>query len=459
MNIRRSLLPAILLAFGFILVVPLPAPAALPATVDGQVLPTLAPMLERATPAVVNIATESRVALRRNPLLDDPFFRHFFNVPDQPRERKAQSVGSGVVVDARRGYVITNHHVIDGADTITVTLRDGRKLAAKVIGSDPQSDVAVIQIPSNNLAALPLADSDNLRVGDFVVAIGNPFGLGQTVTSGIISALGRTGLGIQGYEDFIQTDASINPGNSGGALVNLRGELVGVNTAILAPGGGNIGIGFAIPANMVSRLMNQIVAHGSVRRGQLGVSVQDLTPDLARAFNIPADRGAVIAQVSPRSAAARAGLKEGDVVLSINDKPIRDSGGLRNAIGLLEVGEAARLDILRDGKPLTLDAKVGEYVPTKADGNAINPRLAGVTFEDIGPNSPMGGAGVRGVVVAQLESDSPAARAGLRRNDVITAVNRQPIASTDELRQIASQSEGLILNLRRGSGELLLMLR
>ena len=459
MNARRFLLPAALLTLGLTAAVPLPVPAALPATVEDQPLPTLAPMLERATPAVINIATESRVALRRNPLLDDPFFRRFFNVPDQPRERKAQSVGSGVVVDARRGYVITNHHVVEGADTITVTLRDGRKLTAKVIGSDPQSDVAVIQVSGANLTALPLADSDNLRVGDFVVAIGNPFGLGQTVTSGIVSALGRTGLGIQGYEDFIQTDASINPGNSGGALVNLRGELVGINTAILAPSGGNVGIGFAIPANMVSRLMNQIVAHGSVRRGQLGVAVQDLTPELARAFNIPADRGAVIAQVSPRSAAARAGLKEGDVVLSINDKPIRDGNGLRNAIGLLEVGEAARLEILRDGKPLTLDAKVGEYVPARAEGDAINPRLAGITFEDIGPNSPLGGRGVRGVVVAQLASGSPAARAGLRRNDVIVAVNRQPIASTDELRQVASESDGLILNLVRGQEELLLMLR
>lgn len=459
MTIRRSALSAALLALGLTLAVPLPVPAALPAVVEGQPLPTLAPMLERVTPAVVNIATESRITLRRNPLLDDPFFRHFFNIPDQPRERRSQSVGSGVVVDARRGLVITNHHVIEGADTITVTLRDGRKLTAKVIGSDPQSDVAVIQIPTGNLTALTLADSDSLRVGDFVVAIGNPFGLGQTVTSGIVSALGRTGLGIQGYEDFIQTDASINPGNSGGALVNLRGELIGINTAILAPSGGNVGIGFAIPSNMVSRLMGQIVAHGSVRRGQLGVAVQDLTPELARAFNIPADRGAVVAQVSPRSAAARAGLKEGDVVLSINDRPIRDSSSLRNAIGLLEVGEPVRLEILRDGKPMTLSTRVGEYVPARAEGGAINPRLAGVTFEDIGPNSPLGGRGVRGVVVAQIEAGSAAARAGLRRNDVVTAVNRQPVASTDELRQIASQSEGLILNLLRGQGELLLVLR
>ena len=457
MTIPRSLLSAALLALSLTITLPLPVLAALPAAMDGQPLPTLAPMLEQATPAVVNIATESRVALRRNPLLDDPFFRHFFNIPDQPRERKAQSVGSGVVVDAQRGYVITNHHVIDGAEKITVTLSNGRQLAAKVIGSDPESDVAVIQIPGGNLTALPLADSQRLRVGDFVVAVGNPFGLGQTVTSGIVSALGRTGLGIQGYEDFIQTDASINPGNSGGALVNLRGELVGINTAIIAPGGGNVGIGFAIPSNMVARLMNQIVAHGAVRRGQLGVSVQDLTPDLAQAFNIPANQGAVIAQVSPRSAAARAGLKEGDVVLRINDRTIRDGGSLRNVIGLLEVGEAVRLDILRNGQPLTLNAKVGEYVPAKAEGDDIDPRLAGAFFEDIGPNSPLSGK-VQGVLVAKVESGSPAARAGLRPNDIITALNRQRVSSTDDLRR-TSDGDALLINLIRGRGELLLVLR
>jgi serine protease Do/serine protease DegQ len=457
MTTQRPLFSAALLALSLTVALPLPVLAALPASIDGQPLPTLAPMLERVTPAVVNIATESRVALRRNPLLDDPFFRHFFNIPDQPRERKAQSVGSGVVVDARRGTVITNHHVVDGADKITVTLSNGRQLAAKVIGSDPESDVAVIQIPGGNLTALPLADSERLRVGDFVVAIGNPFGLGQTVTSGIVSALGRTGLGIQGYEDFIQTDASINPGNSGGALVNLRGELVGINTAIIAPGGGNVGIGFAIPSNMASRLMNQIIAHGSVRRGQLGVSVQDLTPELAQAFKIPANQGAVIAQVSPRSAAARAGLKEGDVVLRINDRTIRDSSSLRNAIGLLEVGEALRLDILRDGQPLTLNARVGEYVPAKAEGDDIDPRLAGAFFEDIGPQSPLSGK-VQGVLVAKVESGSPAARAGLRPNDIITAINRQRVSSTDELQRI-SGGDALLINLIRGRGELLLVLR
>lgn len=462
MHTPRSPLSAALLVLGLSLSLITPAQSSLPAAVEGQALPTLAPMLERATPAVVNIATESRVQLRRNPLLDDPFFRHFFNLPpdQQPRERKTQSVGSGVVVDARRGYVITNHHVVDGVDTINVTLRDGRTLDAKVIGSDPESDIAVIQIPSGNLTALPLADSDSLRVGDFVVAIGNPFGLGQTVTSGIVSALGRTGLGIQGYEDFIQTDASINPGNSGGALVNLRGELIGINTAIIAPGGGNVGIGFAIPANMVARLMNQIVAHGAVRRGQLGVAVQDLTPDLARAFNIPAGQGAVIAQVTPRSAAARAGLKEGDVVLRINERVIRDGSALRNTVGLLEVGETLRMEILREGKPMTLEAQVGEYRPAMAEGEAIHPQLAGAVFEDIGPRSPLAGR-IKGVLITKIESGSPAARAGLRPNDVIIGVNHRAISSADELRQLTRGSAGgpLLINLLRGQGELVLMLR
>jgi serine protease Do/serine protease DegQ len=442
---------------GLSLIPPAHAQSTLPAAVDGQPLPTLAPMLEKATPAVVNIATESRVAAS-NPLLNDPVFRHFFNIPDEARERKAQSVGSGVVVDARQGYVITNHHVIDGADKITVTLRDGRKLNAKVIGSDSQSDVAVIQIPSANLTALPVADSDKLRVGDFVVAIGNPFGLGQTVTSGIVSALGRSGLGIQGYEDFIQTDASINPGNSGGALVNLRGELIGINTAIIAPGGGNVGIGFAIPANMMSRTMSHIIEHGSVRRGQLGVSVQDLTPELAQAFNIPNNQGAVIAQVSPHSTAARAGLREGDVVLSVNSRPIRDGSALRNAIGLLEVGEAVHLEILRDGKPQTIDTKIGEAVSTKTQGESIHRRFAGAAFEDIGPSSALGGQ-IQGVVVANVQAGSPAARSGLRKGDIILGVNRQAIANAAQLKQLAEEGDSLILNLVRDREQLMLVLR
>ncbi|HNE00032.1 MAG TPA: trypsin-like peptidase domain-containing protein, partial [Plasticicumulans sp.] len=326
---RRVLLAMIALAAGLAAA---PVPAALPWGAGSSELPTLAPMLEKATPAVVNVNTESHVRTPRNPLLDDPVFRRFFNLPKQPheRERKAQSLGSGVIVDAERGYVLTNHHVIEGADVISITLRDGRQLQAKLIGSDPDTDVAVVQVPAKNLSALPLADSDGLRVGDFVVAIGNPFGLGQTVTSGIVSALGRSGLGIEGYEDFIQTDASINPGNSGGALVNLRGELIGINTAILAPSGGNVGIGFAIPINMARQVMDQIVRHGAIRRGLLGVATQDLTPQLAQAFGIRTDQGAVISQIGAKSAAEKAGLRVGDVITTAS---------LRHKIAILRASD------------------------------------------------------------------------------------------------------------------------
>ncbi|MDX2426446.1 MAG: trypsin-like peptidase domain-containing protein, partial [Cycloclasticus sp.] len=258
----------------------LQAHAAFPSFMAEGPLPSLAPILDKVTPAVVNIATKNFVQQRENPLLQDPFFRRFFQIPNTPTKRSSQSLGSGVIVDAQKGLIITNHHVIGKADEITVTLRDGRSFNATVVGSDPESDVAVIKIKAEGLTKLKIADSDNLRVGDFVVAIGNPFGLGQTVTSGIVSALGRSGLGIEGYEDFIQTDASINPGNSGGALINLRGELIGINTAIIAPNGGNVGIGFAIPSNMAISLKDQLVKFGKTNRGQLGISVQDLTPDL-----------------------------------------------------------------------------------------------------------------------------------------------------------------------------------
>ncbi len=436
-----------------------PPIAAYPSTAPGndQPVPTLAPMLEKVTPAVVNISTESRVVLRRNPLLDDPFFRRFFDVPNMPRERRTQSLGSGVVVDARRGYVITNHHVVEGADTITVTLRDGRQLQAKLIGSDLATDVAVIQVPADNLIALPLANSDTLRVGDYVVAIGNPFGLGQTVTSGIVSALGRSGLGIQGYENFIQTDASINPGNSGGALVNLRGELVGVNTAIIAPSGGNVGIGFAIPGNMVKQLMEQLVQYGEVKRGRLGITVQDLTPELAKAFSIELNQGAVVAQIVPNSEADHAGLQAGDVVVAINDKPLHSSNDLRNAIGLLPVGDAVTLNILRNGKPLTIRTTIGTFTPAAVTGKNINPRLAGAVFKEISPSSPLYGQ-VEGVLVDKVERGSAANRAGLRRNDVITGVNRQPVNDPQVLQQLTARGGPLLLNIQRGDTELFLVL-
>jgi serine protease Do/serine protease DegQ len=427
--------------------------------VAGQPLPSLAPMLEAVTPAVVNIATEGRIVMGRNPLLSDPFFRRFFDIPDQPRERRIQNLGSGVVVDAKQGYVITNHHVIKRADTITVTLRDGRQLQAKVIGSDPESDVAVIQIVAQNLTALSLADSSQLRVGDFVVAIGNPFGLGQTVTSGIVSALGRNTLGIHGYEDFIQTDASINPGNSGGALVNLRGELVGINTAIFAPSGGNVGIGFAIPSNMVKQLMEQLVQYGEVRRGQLGVSVQDLTLELAQAFGIQNDRGAVITQIMPNSAAQRAGIKAGDVVLAVNGKGVRNANQLRNVIGLLPVGEQVTLKILRDGETRTIKVRIGEVAVSTLSGEDANPLLSGAVFKDLDVAGSDKWQGMYGVYVETVAPRSPAHQAGLREDDIVIAVNRRPITDGQMLRQLARGQKVLLLKVQRGEGGLFLILR
>lgn len=432
------------------------APAALPANdSQGQPLPTLAPMLERVTPAVVNIATRGTVRVRDNPLMLDPFFRRFFGIPDQPRERTTQSLGSGVVVDARNGYVITNHHVIDKADEITVTLRDGRALSATLVGTDPEADIAVVQVPAENLAALPISDSGNLRVGDFVVAIGNPFGLGQTVTSGIVSALGRSGLGIEGYEDFIQTDASINPGNSGGALVNLRGELVGINTAILAPSGGNVGIGFAIPINMAMKLMEQIVAHGEVRRGALGLAAQDLTPDLAKAFNLKDEQGAVIVRIGRNSPADRAGLQVGDVVTALAGRRIAGAADLRNAIGLLTVGEKVDVVFLREGKSRRATVVIEPPRLVTAPGEEVDPRLRGAVFQEAEPEA---GGEVAGVLVRAVDPESPAAARGLSPGDLITSVNRRPVARIKDLQAALSGSRRMLFQLRRGDASLLLLM-
>lgn len=445
--------------FVFMLFLPALSNAALP-LVDsqGQKLPTLAPMLKKALPAVVNIATSGKVRVEQSPLFNDPFFRRFFDIPDQPRERKTQSLGSGVIVDADKGYIITNNHVIDKADEISVTLNDGRNFKAKLIGTDPETDVAVIQIEAENLAALPIADSDQLSVGDFAVVIGNPFGLGQTVTSGIISALGRSGLGIEGYEDFIQTDASINPGNSGGALVNLNGELIGINTAIFSQSGGNIGIGFAIPINMVGDVMQQLVMHGAVKRGRLGAQAQDITPELAQAFNLPNGQGgAVVTQVIPDSAADKAGLKAGDIVLKVNNKPVGDSTDLRNYIGLLRIGQRVEMHVLREAKPRTLVAIVEEPVASIQLGQAIHPKLGGAQFADITEGHPLYGR-VEGVLVAVIEPGSPAMLAGLRSGDVIISANRLQIKRLEDLARAAKSSNKLLLNIRRGNSALFLYL-
>ncbi len=425
--------------------------AALPRASDGEELPSLAPMLDEATPAVVNIATRGSVEMRMNPLFNDPFFRRFFNVPEQPRQRKTQSLGSGVIIDAERGLVVTNNHVIANADEITVKLRDGRNLKAELIGTDPDTDVAVVRIPAERLTAIPLADSDALRVGDYVVAIGNPFGLGQTVTSGIISALARRGLGITGYDDLIQTDASINPGNSGGALVNLRGELVGINTAIFSQSGGNIGIGFAIPTNMVSRITEQLVAHGEVRRGFLGAQLQDLDSDLAEAFGITARRGAVLVNIIEDSPAAEAGLQPGDVVVEVNGKAIESAASLRNQVGLSRVGEKLKLTFIREGKRRNITIKVAERETTGLPSDLRNERLAGATFGDIPEDSPAFGR-IRGVMVYEVERGSRVAAAGLREGDIISSVNRAPTRNLQEFLRVVNQLKGqMLLRVQRGN--------
>ena len=437
-----------------------PAYAALPnATGDGQPLPSLAPMLEDASPAVVNIAVETRVRAARNPLMEDPFFRRFFNLPEQQRERRAASAGSGVIVDAENGYILTNAHVVKNADTIEVTLTDGRELSAELVGTDDEVDLAVLKLEeARDLTQIAIADSTGLRVGDFVVAIGNPFGLGQTVTSGIVSALGRTGLGIEGYESFIQTDASINPGNSGGALVNLRGELVGINTAILAPAGGNVGIGFAIPTEMAENVMHQLIEHGEVRRGVLGVTIQDLTPELAEAFGVERQRGVVITQVMEDSAAENAGVKSGDVVIAVDGRPVNRAADLRNKVGMSPVGEKVELSILREGKKKSVTAIISETSQETAGGEAVSSYLEGASLRDVRKGEFQHAD--QGILVDNVEQGSPAWRAGLRQGDVIINANRQDVVSMEELKAaIKDKDAALLLRVNRNGGVFFVVVR
>jgi Do/DeqQ family serine protease len=421
------------------------------AAFPGEDMPSLAPMLEQVTPAVVNIATYTTVQVR-NPLMDDPFFRRFFNVPEQQhRYRRTQAAGSGVIVDARLGYIVTNNHVVDRADEITVTLSDGRALPAKLVGTDTQVDLAVLKVDASKLSQIKFADSSKLRVGDYVVAIGNPFGLDQTVTSGIVSALGRSGLGIEGYEDFIQTDASINPGNSGGALVNLRGELIGINTAILAPAGGNVGIGFAIPANMVSAIMAQLIKHGEVQRGRLGIRVQALNAELAKAFNVDFVEGVVVVEVDKESAAAKAGIVPGDVIVKVNDRDIKRAVDFHGQSALLMVGDRVDLTVLREGKQRHVAFDLAAENLEQISGERVDARLSGVSLQNFrSVDDPSTGAGV---LVTDIADDSVAWSRGLRPGDIIVALNRKPVRNISEMTdQQRASGEQLLLRVYR-SGE------
>jgi Do/DeqQ family serine protease len=435
-----------------------PIAATPPATLDAAPMPSLAPMVKRVSPSVVNIATKGTIKEQRgrNPMLDDPFFRRFFDTPPEtrPRERQFQSAGSGVIVDAKNGYIITNHHVVENASEITITLLDNRTFSAKVVGTDEGADIAVLQAKQPNLVAMSMGDSSKLEVGDYVVAIGNPFGLSHTVTAGIVSALGRTGINPDntGYEDFIQTDASINPGNSGGALVNLRGELVGINSAILSGNGGNIGIGFAIPVNMVKGVEDQLIRFGQVKRGILGVQLLPVNAELAKEYGLTEASGSLVAGVARGSAAERAGIKTGDIILSLNGVNMKDSAALRNGIGQLHVGDKVELGLLRDGKPRKVTALIAERgEPESASADEISKGLEGADLID----APDGG----GVLVKSLQEGSPAAQGGLRANDVILGVGRNAISDLKSFREAAKGAALLVLKVRRNGDVILIPIR
>ena len=434
-------------------------------------VPSLAPLVKEIGPSVVNIMTTGKLeqvqpeSQQPHPFFDHPFFKEFFGerMPERqrPQLRRPSALGSGVIVDAENGYLLTNNHVIEMAEEITVTLTDRREFEAQVVGADPETDVALLKIEADSLTALPFADSDELQIGDYVVAIGNPFGLGQTVTAGIVSAVGRSNLrlGADSYQDFIQTDAAINVGNSGGALINLKGELVGINTAIFTGRvGGNIGIGFAIPINMAQRVMDQLLTHGEIQRGRIGVQIQDLTPEFAEALGTTHQRGAVVAQVLPGTPAEAAGIQRGDVIVEMNGEPVIGASDLRNKVGLLRVGDAVRLSVVRDGETLTIDLAVGERSEETLSASSQVPQLEGVVLGPLTPESPLYDELKEGVLVIEVEMDTPAWNAGLREGDVIIEVNRREVKTTDDiLAALESAEPPLLLNVRRGEGALFIL--
>ncbi|MCO7990416.1 serine endoprotease DegP [Enterobacter hormaechei] len=442
-----------------------------------QQMPSLAPMLEKVMPSVVSINVEGSTTVNtprmpRNfqqffgdnspfcqdgsPFQSSPFCQGGGAGDDGQgggQQQKFMALGSGVIIDAAKGYVVTNNHVVDNANTIKVQMSDGRKFDAKVVGKDPRSDIALIQIQDpKNLTAIKLADSDALRVGDYTVAIGNPFGLGETVTSGIVSALGRSGLNAENYENFIQTDAAINRGNSGGALVNLNGELIGINTAILAPDGGNIGIGFAIPSNMVKNLTAQMVQYGQVKRGELGIMGTELNSELAKAMKVDAQRGAFVSQVMPNSSAAKAGIKAGDVITSLNGKPISSFAALRAEVGSMPIGSKVTLGLLREGKPVNVSLELQQSSQNQVDSSTIFSGIEGAEMSNKGAD--------KGVVVNNVKANSPAARIGLKKGDVIMGANQQPVKNIAELRKILdSKPSVLALNIQRGDTSIYLLMQ
>jgi len=425
----------------------------LPPAVNGVAVPSLAPILESVTPAVVNIHSTTRLKVNNR---TQSFYSWYYDLPNVPQERVTQSLGSGVIVDAKNGYILTNNHVIDDADDIQVSLQDGRSLTAKLIGTDEGTDVAVIQVNAPDLFELNLANSEKMRVGDFVVAVGNPFGLGQTVTSGIVSALGRTNLQGLGYQNFVQTDASINPGNSGGALINLHGELVGINTAIYSPSGGNVGIGFAIPASLAKRIMNQLIQFGQVRRGSLGIEVQDITENLARAFNLDKNSGVIITDVEPDSPADSAGLQAGDIVIKLNENKVKNQHDFENYEGLFELNTKIHINYIRNDKERTTQTQINSFDRKEFKGIELHKRLAGAHFINLPSRLK---SSYQGVLIDEIKRGSNAWKQGLRSGDLITSANKKEVINLKQLKLILDNSQkSAVLNIYRNYRNYLLVL-
>ena len=460
MKNKLFLLSALALSVGVNMATVPAAVAALPGQIQGQQLPSLAPMLEKVLPAVVSVHVEGTEKESQQQIPDQ--LKRFFGqdgeegAPGDDKSQEFEGLASGVIIDAAKGYVLTNNHVVNGADKISVQLSDGREFTAKLVGHDEQTDIALIQlIDAKNLTQIKIADSDQLKVGDFTVAIGNPFGLGQTATSGIVSALGRSGLNLEGLENFIQTDAAINRGNSGGALVNLNGELIGLNTAILASSGGNIGIGFAIPSNMAMGLAQQLIQFGEVKRGQLGIKGTEMTADMAKAFKVDIQHGAFVNEVLPQSAAAKAGIKAGDIITSVDGKNVANFAELRVKIGTTPPGQEVKVGLLRDGKPVTVTVKLDNSSQTTASAELMTPALQGATLSDGAAKD-----GTKGVKVDEVAKATPAAQFGLQKDDVIVGLNRTPVQNLAELRKLLETKPDLLaLSIMRGDENIYLLLR